>query len=36
MKEITVLEKYPVLTIEISKKETKYKNIDEIFIYLKI
>ena len=35
MKEITVLEKYPVLTIEISKKETTYKNIDEIFTYLK-
>ena len=35
MKEITVLEKYPVLTIEISKKETGYKNIDEIFTYLK-
>jgi len=36
MKEITVLEKYPVLTIEISKKETKYKNIDEIFAYFKM
>ena len=35
MKEITVLEKYPVLTIEISKQETGYKNIDEIFTYLK-
>ena len=35
MKEITVLEKYPVLTIEISKKETVYKNIDEIFAYLR-
>jgi len=35
MKEITVLEKYPVLTLEIGKKETQYKNIDEIFIYLK-
>ncbi len=35
MKEITILEKYPVLTIEISKKETSCKNIDEIFTYLK-
>ena len=35
MKEITVLEKYPVLTLEIGKKETQYKNIDEIFTYLK-
>jgi hypothetical protein len=35
MKEITVLEKYPVLTLEIDKKETQYKNIDEIFTYLK-
>jgi len=35
MKEITVLEKYPVLTLEIGKKDTQYKNIDEIFTYLK-
>ncbi len=35
MRHITVLEKYPVLTIEISKEETSYKNIDEIFTYLK-
>ena len=35
MKEITVLEKYPVLTLEIDKKDTQYKNIDEIFTYLK-
>jgi len=35
MKEITVLEKYPVHTMEISKDETSYKNIDEIFSYLK-
>ena len=36
MKEITVLEKYPVLTLEIGKKDTQYKNIDEIFTYLKM
>ena len=35
MKEITVLEKYPVHTLEIAKNETTYKNIDEIFTYLK-
>ena len=35
MKQIIVLEKYPVLTLEIGKKETQYKNIDEIFTYLK-
>lgn len=35
MKAITVLEKYPVMTIEIDKKKTSYKNIDEIFSYLK-
>ena len=32
---MTVLEKYPVHTMEISKDETSYKNIDEIFSYLK-
>jgi hypothetical protein len=35
MKEITILEKYPVFTIEIAKDETSYTNIDEIFEYLK-
>ncbi len=35
MKQITVMEKYPVFTIEISKDETTYKNIDEIIEYLK-
>ena len=35
MKEITVMEKYPVYTIEITKKETTYKSVDEIFVYLK-
>lgn len=35
MKQITVMEKYPVFTVEIDKNETHYKNIDEIFAYLK-
>jgi len=36
VKQITVMEKYPVHTIEILKSETAYKNIDEIFTYLKV
>ena len=36
MKQITVMEKYPVFTLEIDKSETSYKNIDEIFAYLKL
>jgi len=35
MKQITVLEKYPVFTIEIDKNETSYTNIDEIFAFLR-
>jgi len=35
MKQITVMEKYPVFTIEISKNETSYKNVDEVIAYLK-
>ena len=35
MKQITVMEKYPVFTLEIGKNETSYKNIDGIFTYLK-
>ncbi len=35
MKQITVMEKYPVFTLEINKNETSYKNIDAIFDYLK-
>ncbi len=35
MKQITVMEKYPVFTLEINKNETSYLNIDEIFAYLK-
>jgi len=36
MKQITVMEKYPVFTIEIDKQETEYQTIDEIFTYLKV
>jgi len=35
MKQITVMEKYPVFTLEIAKNETSYQSIDEIFAYLK-
>ena len=35
MKQITVMEKYPVFTIEIIKNETTYKNVDEVIAYLK-
>jgi len=35
MKQITVLEKYPVFTLEIQKSETSYQSIDAIFAYLK-
>jgi len=35
MKQITVMEKYPVFTIEVSKTEVKYKSVDEILAYLK-
>jgi len=35
MKQITVMEKYPVYTIEIDKNETTYKSVDEILAYLK-
>jgi len=35
MKQITVLEKYPVFTLEINKNTTGYQNIDEIFTYIK-
>ena len=35
MKQMLLKEKYPVFTIEVSKSETNYKNIDEIFEYLK-
>ena len=35
MKQITVLEKYPVFTLEISKSETIHKNVDDILAYIK-
>ncbi|RRS32157.1 MAG: hypothetical protein P794_01915 [Epsilonproteobacteria bacterium (ex Lamellibrachia satsuma)] len=35
MKQITVMEKYPVFTVEVKKEETSYKNVDEILNYLK-
>ena len=35
MKQITVMEKYPVFTLEIEKSETTHKNVDEILAYLK-
>ncbi len=35
MKQMTIMEKYPIYTLEINKKETSYKNIDEILTYLK-
>ena len=36
MKQITVMEKYPVFTMQIKKSETDYQTIDEIFSYLKV
>jgi hypothetical protein len=36
MKQITVMEKYPVFTLRIEKRETAYRTIDEIFTYLKV
>ncbi len=35
MKQITVLEKYPVFILEINKNETSYKNVNEILAYIK-
>jgi len=35
MKQITVMEKYPVFTMEIAKNETTYKNVDEVIEYLR-
>lgn len=35
MKQITVMEKYPVFILEITKDETTYKNVDEVLAYLK-
>jgi len=33
MKQITVMEKYPVFTLEVAKDETRYKSVDEILAY---
>ena len=35
MKQITVMEKYPVFTLEVSKQETSYESVDAILAYLK-
>jgi len=35
MKQITVMEKYPVYTLRIEKCETDYRSIEEMFAYLK-
>jgi hypothetical protein len=35
MKQITLMEKYPVFTIQINKNETTYKSVDEIIEYLR-
>jgi hypothetical protein len=35
MKQITLMEKYPVFTIQINKDETTYKSVDEIIEYLR-
>ncbi len=35
MKQITVMEKYPVYTLRVEKSETDHTTIDEIFAYLK-
>jgi len=34
MKQLTIMEKYPVFTLEISKSETGYQTVDEILEYL--
>ena len=35
LKQTTVMEKYPVTTMEITKTETTFKSVDEILVYLK-
>ncbi|SMC08711.1 DUF6858 family protein [Nitratiruptor tergarcus] len=35
MKQITLMEKYPLFTLELNKNETNYKNVDEIIAYFK-
>ena len=34
MKQLTVMEKYPVFTLEVKKNETSFQNVDEILAYL--
>lgn len=35
MKQVTIMEKYLVFTIEVKKEETTYRNVDEVLAYLK-
>jgi len=35
MKQITVMEKYPVFTLEVSKDETSYESVDEILAHFR-
>lgn len=35
MKQVTIMEKYPVYTLQIDKDETIYQNVDEVLAYLK-
>ena len=35
MKQITIMEKYPVFTLEVDKNETSYKDVDAVMVYLK-
>ena len=35
MKQITVMEKYPVFTLEVNKEETSYESVDEILAHFK-
>jgi len=35
MKQMNLLEKYPVTTLEVAKEETQFKNVDEILTHLK-
>ncbi|CAA6813123.1 MAG: Unknown protein [uncultured Sulfurovum sp.] len=35
MKQITVMEKYPVFTLEIVKENTTYRSVDEVLAFLK-
>ena len=35
MKEMILMDKYPVVSLEIKKTDTSYRNVDEVLIYLK-